>query len=179
MRRGTSMMRRMKHLVLLGTVGVVIASTSTADALAASPSLLSLLHQQLVSALKQCTGKYGYDPNQTAGVAENALAPNELQWRQCAYEAVRAYAEAHPSLADLYTQLINEDITMTTAIQQGTLTRSERRARIEALLIQIRTAEYRQIELTDNQGQGGQNPGWSHQERERLSSLVEGVGGFN
>ena len=129
--------------------------------------------------LQQCTGRYGYDPNQTAELAENALAPNELPWRQCAYEAVRAYAEAHPSVGDLYTQLINEDITMTTAIQQGTLTRSERRARIEALLIQIRAAEDSQIEAADNQGRGGQDPSWSHQERDRVSSVVEGVRGFN
>jgi hypothetical protein len=149
------------------------------DALAASPSLLSLLHQQLVAALKDCTGRYGSDPNQTAGVAENALAPNEHPWRECAYEAVRAYAQEHPSLGGLYTQLINEDITMTTAIQQGTLTRSERRARLEALLTQIRVAEDSQIEAADNQGQGGQNPSWSHQERDQLRNVVEGVRGFN
>ena len=45
------------------------------------------------------------DPNQTAGVAENALAPNELAWRQCAYEAVRAYAEEHPSLGALHAAM--------------------------------------------------------------------------
>ena len=174
------MMRSMRRVVLAGTAGFVMACTSTPrDALAASPSSLSLLHQQLVAALKECTGRYGYDPDQTAGVAENALAPNELPWRQCAYEAVRAYAQEHPSLGGLYTQLINEDITMTTAIQQGTLTRSERRARLEALLTQIRVAEDSQIEAADNQGQGGQNPSWSHQERDQLRNVVEGVRGFN
>ena len=174
------MIQSMKQVVLVGVVGVVIACASEpTDARAASPSLLSLLHHQLVAALKDCTGRYGYDPNQTAGVAENALAPNELPWRQCAYEAVRAYAEEHPSLGGLYTQLINEDITMTAAIQQGTLTRSERRARIETLLTEIRAAENSQIEAADNQGQGGQNPSWSHQERDQLSKVSEGVGGFN
>jgi len=174
------MMRSMKQVVLAGTAGFVMACTSIpTDVLAASPSLLSLLHQELVADLKVCTGRFGYDPNQTAGVAENALAPNELPWRQCAYEAVRAYAQEHPSLSGLYTQLINEDITMTTAIQQGTLTRSERRARIEALLTQIRVAEDSQIEAADNQGQGGQNPSWSHQERDQLRNVVEGVRGFN
>lgn len=174
------MMRSMKRVALAGTAGFVMACTSSpTDVLAASPSLLSLLKQQLVADLKVCTGRYGYDPNETAGVAENALAPNEIPWRQCAYEAVRAYAQEHPSLSGLYTQLINEDITMTTAIQQGTLTRSERRARIEALLTQIRVAEDSQIEAADNQGPGGQNPSWSHQERNQLRNVVEGVRGFN
>ena len=174
------MMRSMKQVVLGGAAGFVMACTLTpTDVLAASPSLLSSLHQQLVAGLTACTGRHGYDPNQTVGVAENALAPNELPWRQCAYEVVRAYAEEHPSLGGLYTQLINEDITMTAAIQQGTLTRSERRARIETLLTQIRAAENSQIEAADNQGQGGQNPSWSHQERDQLSNVSEGVGGFN
>jgi hypothetical protein len=174
------MMRSMKQAVLGGAAGFVMACTLTpTDVLAASPSLLSSLHQQLVADLKECTGRHGYDPNQTVGVAENALAPNERPWRQCAYEAVRAYAEEHPSLGGLYTQLISEDITMTAAIQQGTLTRSERRARIEALLIQIRVAEDSQIEAANNQGQGGQNPSWSHQERDQLRNIVEGVRGFN
>jgi hypothetical protein len=174
------MMRSMKQMVLGGAAGFVMAWTSMpTDVLAASPSLLSSLHQQLVADLKACTGRHGYDPNQTAGMAENTLAPNELPWRQCAYEAVRAYAEEHPSLGGLYTQLINEDITMTAAIQQGTLTRSERRARIEALLTQIRVAEDSQIEVANNQGQGGQNPSWSQQERDQLRNIVEGVRGFN
>ena len=173
------MMRSMKQVVLAGTAGFVMACTSApADSLAAS-SPLSLLRQQLVAELNECTARYGYDPDQTAGVAENALAQNELPWRQCAYEAVRAYAQEHPSLGGLYTQLINEDITMTTAIQQGTLTRSERRARIEALLTQIRVAEDSQIEAADNQGPGGQNPSWSHQERDQLRNVVEGVRGLN
>jgi len=37
------------------------------------------------------------DGEQAVGVAENALAPNELPWRQCGYDAVRTYAEGHPS----------------------------------------------------------------------------------
>jgi len=174
------MMRSMKQAVLVGAAGVVMACTFTpTDALAASPSLLSLLHQQLVADLKECTGRYGYDPDQTAAVAQNALAPNELPWRQCAYEAVRAYAKEHRSLSGLYSQLINEDIMMTTAIQQGTMTRSERRARIEALLTQIRVAEDSEIEAADNRGQGGQDPSWSHQERDQLRNIADGVRGFN
>jgi hypothetical protein len=174
------MKRIMKQMVLVGAVSVVMACTSMpTDALAASPSLLSLLHQELVAELQECTGRYGYDPNQTAEVAENALAPNELPWRQCAYEAVRAYAKERPSLDDLYANLITEDTTMTTAIQQGTLTRSERRARLEALLTEIRVAEDFQITETDNQGKGGQNPAWSSQERNQLNNVDEGLGGFN
>ena len=166
------MMHSMKQVVLVGAMGIVIACTSTpTDSLAAS-SALSLLRQQLVAELNECTHKYGYHPDQTAGVAENALAPNELPWRQCAYDAVRAYANEHPSLSGLYTQLIDEDIAMTAQIQQGTLTRSGRRARIEALLAEIRAAEDFQISAAD------QNPSWSNQERSQLGTVAASVHGF-
>jgi hypothetical protein len=135
--------------------------------------------QQLVVALDQCTRAHGYDPNQTAGVAENALAANELPWRECAYDAVRSYAEGKPSLGGLYAQLINEDIEMTTAIQEGSLTRSQRRARIETLLGQIRAAEDAQIQAAAKQGSGGQNPALLHQGREQLNNVDEGLQGLH
>jgi hypothetical protein len=170
----------MKRLVIVGSIAVVVICSSTpTDALAASPSLVSLLQKQLVAALKDCTGRYVYDPEQTAGVAENALAPNELPWRRCAYDAVRTYAEAHPSLDKLYMQLITEDIAMTKGIQDGTLTRSQRRARIEELLVEIRAAEDAQNQVADRQGRGGQNPVESAQRQDQLGRVVASIQGFN
>lgn len=167
------MMRGMKA-VIAGTVGIVTACTS-----ATTTNTPPMSRQQLRAELNQCTQTHGYDPKHTVGVAENAIAANELPWRQCAYDAVNAYAKGNPSLSDLYAQLINEDIEMTAAIQQGNLTRSERRARIEELLAQIRAAEDFQIEAKDNQGSGGQNPSRAQQERNHLQIVVESMRGFN
>jgi hypothetical protein len=80
------------------------------------------------------------------------------------FATIRIAPRFRLSLDDLYANLITEDIAMTTAIQQGTLTRSERRARLEVLLTEIRAAEDFQIAETDNQGKCGQNPHWSSQE---------------
>jgi hypothetical protein len=167
------MMLNTKHLVLAGAVAVVTVSTSAPTTNAATATALSILRPQLIAALNECTAAHGYDPEQTAGVAENALAPNELPWRQCAYDAVRAYASGNPSLGDLYAQVINEDIAMTTAIQQGSLTRSQRRARIETLLGQIRVAEDAQTQAAAKRGQGGQDPAVLHQGRIQLDSVAE------
>jgi hypothetical protein len=103
----------------------------------------------LVAKVRECTRTHGYDPRVESGVAESALAPNELPWRQCTYDALRAYGRSNPPLRSLYEQLIAEDISMTTAIQQGSLTRSQRRARIEALLAQIDQAEADQVLLAE------------------------------
>jgi hypothetical protein len=171
------MMLNTKHLVLSGAVAVVTVSTSAPMTNAATA--LSILRPQLVAALNECTRTHGYDPEQTAAVAEDALAPNELPWRQCAYDAVRAYAEENPSSGDLYSQLIKEDMAMTTAIQEGSLTRSQRRARIETLLGQIRAAEDARTQAAAKQGSGGQNPALLHQGRIQLDSVGEGMQGFH
>ena len=58
-----------------------------------------------------------------------------------------------PALADRYQQLINEDITMTNAIQSGTMTRSQRRVRVEALIAQIKSAEENLIQASAGEQQ--------------------------
>ena len=177
-KKGTPMMLSIKHVVLSAAVAVVTGGALAPTTNAATATALSILRPQLIAALNECTRTHGYDPEQTAGVAENALAPNELSWRQCAYDAVRVYAEGNPSLGDLYARLINEDIAMTTAIQQGSLTRSQRRARIETLLGQIRAAEDAQTQAAAKQGKGGQNPAVLHQGKIQLDSVAEGTQGL-
>ena len=128
-------------LLLMGAIAGCSSKSSSTSSTAAAPIAA---RDTLIADIQQCSQRYGYDPAHVQGVAENALAPQELPWRQCAYDAVRAYEQANPALSGRYEQLIAEDIQMTTAIQQGTLTRSERRTRIEALLAQIRSAEEEQ-----------------------------------
>jgi hypothetical protein len=95
--------------------------------------------------LGTCAQRYSYDPAKAANVAENALAPNELQWRQCIYEALGRYAKANPAMASTYQSLIANDMAMTSAIQQGTMTRSQRKARVEQLVAQIKASEDKMI----------------------------------
>jgi hypothetical protein len=124
---------------------------------------------KLVADVKACNSQYSYDPNNTSGIAENALAPHELEWRQCAYDAIHAYAQANPSLAGRYDQLITEDMQMTTAIQQGTMTRTKRRARDQDLIGQIKSAEEQQIQAAAVEQQ---------RQTEQLQNMVESMRGF-
>lgn len=106
-----------------------------------SPGPTVQVRQTLNADMRTCTQQYGYDPAKTAGVAENTLAPNELEWRQCMYRALGSYAKANSAIAPMYESLINSDIAMTAAVKEGTMTRSQRRARIEQLVAEIQTAE--------------------------------------
>ena len=135
-----------------------------------SQSPLAVARQQLVADLGQCTQTFGYDPNNVAGVAENQLAPNELQWRQCGYDAVRKYARYQPALMAQHEQLINDDMTMTNAVQAGTMTRSQRRQRIETMIAQIKSAEENQPQATEIEQQ---------QQSEQVRQIVDGMRGFS
>jgi hypothetical protein len=150
--------------VLIG--GCASQGTSTAPA----ASGLIAARDKLVADLHQCSQQYGYDPAHAQGVAENALAPQELQWRQCAYDATRVYEQGNPAMKSQYEQLIAEDIQMTTAIQQGTMTRSQRRTRIEALIGQIKSAEEGQAQAAATE---------QERQMEQVRNVVESARGFS
>ena len=147
---------------------VVSACESPSTATGASSDNVIAARDTLVADLEQCTLKHGYDPN-AAGLPETALAPNELVWRQCAYDAANRYGQAHPAVSDRYKQLISEDLQMTTAIQQGTMTRSQRRTRIEQLIEQIKAAEDAQIKAATSE---------QERQQEQLRNIVDGARGF-
>jgi hypothetical protein len=155
--------------LLVVMMGLSACGGTTSQSSSAGGGLVGA-RDKLVADLRECTQTHGFDPKNAAGVAENALAPNELPWRQCAYDAVRAYGQAHPTLRGMYDQLIAEDLAMTTAIQQGSMTRSQRRARIEELVAQIKAAEQEQIDAAASE-QARQN--------DQLRNVVENVRGFS
>ena len=66
---------------------------------APSENALVQARARLSSEVALCSQKYNYDPNTIVGKPQMALAPNELSWRQCAYEAVRDNQKANPELA--------------------------------------------------------------------------------
>lgn len=162
-------MRRLFGLLLLVGVTAVVSSCASQSSSSNSQSPLAAAREQLVADLGRCTQTFGYDPKIITGVAENQLAPHEIEWRQCAYDAVRKYAHAHPTLTGRYEQLINEDITMTNAIQAGSLTRTQRRQRIQALVEQIKGAEESEAQAEAINQQ---------QETERVRRVVDGMRGF-
>lgn len=146
-------MRRSTVTLFATGFGLILAACADEASAPKPESPIIAARQQLVADIGQCNKTYGYDPNATTGIAENQLAPHELQWRQCAYDAANKYSRAVPALADRYQQLINEDITMTNAIQSGTMTRSQRRARIEALIGEIKAAEENLIQASAEEQQ--------------------------
>ena len=79
------------------------------------------------------------------------------------------YAGYQPALTGQYEQLINEDITMTNAVQSGAMTRTQRRQRLEALVEQIKRAEESQAQAAASE---------QAQQTEQVRQVVNGMRGF-
>jgi hypothetical protein len=162
----------MVRLMALGLlIGVGVAACATDEKAPSSPEVASLTaaRAKLTSDLEACTAAHGYDPQAVSGVAENALAPGELDWRECAYNAARTYARANPPMRLDYELLIHEDRSMTEQIQQGTMTRSERRAKIDARIAEIKAEEERQLEAAEAAAEADQA---------QLRNTVDSLRGF-
>jgi hypothetical protein len=138
-------MNVMLHLIWLAFAAALSACQS--QPVAPSEATLIQARARLSADIQHCSKTYNFDPD-APGLPQRKLAPNELSWRQCAYEAVRDYEKSNPALAPMYNSLIDEDILMTNALMQGQMTRSERHAKIMHLLDQIKTAEQEQIDET-------------------------------
>jgi hypothetical protein len=68
----------------------------------ASQAALVEARDKLIADVHKCTDQHGYDPKQVSGIGENELAPGELQWRQCCYDAARRYIAQNPQMRGLY-----------------------------------------------------------------------------
>lgn len=134
-------------------VAIAASGCATETASTASLATLAEARQQLSASIGACTRQYGYDAAKVAAIAQNVLATNELQWRQCVYAALRSYARTNSAMTARYESLITEDMAMTMGIRSGTMTRSQRKARIEQLTAEIRLAEDQQIAATHAQQQ--------------------------
>lgn len=135
------------HVARLLTPLAVMAALSACNGAPTQSGSRAIIaaRDQLAASLRQCSETYHYDPRHVEGIGEHALAPNETRWQLCAYDAVRVYEEANPPLAPLYSSLVSQDTLMTAGILHGNVTRSERSARIRALLEKIKAAEDNQI----------------------------------
>ena len=116
----------------------------SSPALSSGGELLAA-RSQLTADLHKCSDMYGYSPRQASNIAEHALAPHELDWNRCAYNAIRTYEKANPPLAPMYEGLISSYETMTDQLVHGTLTRSQRLSRTQEKLQAIQEAENSQI----------------------------------
>lgn len=91
--------------------------------------------------LANCTKTYGYDPEKLSPLGAHQLAVNERKWRSCAYDAVEARLIPASRNPQLYQELIATDQVLTDEVEEGIVTRSQRRERIRETLVTIEARE--------------------------------------
>src|SRR5262245_57838565 len=137
----------MRYLVILSMAALALtACASQQSSTTALQSGLIEARDKLVSDMGQCSQKYGY-PEAGTDVPENAIAPNELEWRECAYDAILGYARSNPAMTGKYLQLVDEDQTVTYGIQRHTMTRRDRGAHLNGLLAEMKKMEEEQVQM--------------------------------
>ena len=123
-------------------------------------------YARLQTYLDDCSKSVGVDPRTAKGVGERELLPREREWRSCAYEGIRSVLVPTTRHPELYGQLIAEDQSMTDRIAKGSMTRTERRARLDQLHEMIAQKE----------GQSGAE--LSQEQAQRNAQLVRQVRGL-
>lgn len=129
---GHEMTTRSLLLVLIPVAALMGACTANPERAKppGTPPYLAKEYTDFRERLRQCTLRYGYDPNQPSYFGPYDLGQGELAWRDCAYSALRATivpATTHP---ELYLALIEKDKELTSGIQEKRITRDQREAQI-------------------------------------------------
>ena len=113
----------------------VLGLTMAASAVSAAD--VDKRSQALDEHLAQCTARFGYDPDNTAGLGDYELAPTERDWRQCAYQGIQTIMIPGALIPGAYKELIAQDQAMTRSIERREMTRSERSVRLDQLIRDI------------------------------------------
>lgn len=97
--------------------------------------------QALEAKMGDCTRAHGYDPAAATAIPAHELGAGERAWRACVYEAIGVTLMKHSAAPGMYQQLIDFDRRMTDEVEQGKLTRLERRQRLEDHVRNIKLSE--------------------------------------
>jgi hypothetical protein len=131
-------LRRRGHVCTVLAIGLLAAASGSA-AQTVSPSAADW--QALEAKMADCTRFHGYDPAAAAGIPQHELGAGERAWRECVYEAIGVTLMKRSEAPEMYQQLIDADRRMTDSVEQGALTRLERRQRLEDHVRNIKLSE--------------------------------------
>ena len=171
--RDTVLPARWRRIGLAAAVLALAAGCTsgqtTYGAKSAQAEALRQARETLIADLRDCSARYDYNPNDP-NLPENALAPNELEWRQCAYDAANAYTAVNTPLALDFATLIDQDQQMTEQLAAGEITRTERRERLRVLIEAVHEKELAQLETLEAE---------PAREQELVRQITEGLRGLN
>jgi hypothetical protein len=122
-------------------VAILSACTQTPRDEGSTQPSFAELRSALDGHLAECTDAYGLNPREQSGIGENELAVGEQEWLECAYQGIEAIMVPNTKFPDMYHQLISDSRSMTALVEQGEMTRTQRRNVLQAAIVEIENAE--------------------------------------
>lgn len=100
---------------------------------------------EAVSELKiyfaQCSTKTGYDPDHVGNLGAHDLHSGERAYADCAYDGINKILKARSRIPEIYDRFIAEHRKLTDKVKSGAITRDERKAAVERMVVSIRNQE--------------------------------------
>ena len=140
----------LRSLALAG-LAAFLSACGSANATRQSTGYFERQHGELEGALKKCSEQTGYDPAEQGALGQYDLGAGELQWRDCAYEALLMVVVPNTPYPALYMDLVANDKELTRGIEERYVTRDERQAKISGQLREIVDREEKAARLQSAQ----------------------------
>ena len=129
-------MRTTTGLIGIGAMAIaMVVGAATAQAAGVAGAM-----EAFRAAIAQCTETHSYNPDDDT-LSQTALGENERAWAACAYKSVETHLMPATRIPEMYEFMIGQHREMTDAIASGTMTRAERRARMDRIFASIRNQE--------------------------------------
>jgi hypothetical protein len=142
----------LRGIAAVALVGLLAACAGEQGAAKQEKTAVEGSHERFLTYLDKCSATHGTDPR-TATVGENELVAHEREWRSCAYEGIRTIIMPASAYSQDYAEMIAEDQVMTEMVAKGEMTRTERRARLDAMREEIAAKEAKASELSAEQAE--------------------------
>ena len=96
---------------------------------------------QFHARFEDCKRIHNYDSETPPKLGEYDLAPTERAWQECVYDAVRKHLIPATLSPELYEAAIRTSQTLTNGIEKETVTRSQRKEKMDEIIAQIEAEE--------------------------------------
>lgn len=99
--------------------------------------------------LAACSASSGYDPDKAADLGTYEIAAGEAAWATCAYDGVDKILVPESRTPELYRDLVARHKDLTAQLRDRKVTRAERRALMETMVLKIQFLEARVLSDTE------------------------------
>jgi polyhydroxyalkanoate synthesis regulator phasin len=148
----------------VGCFILVLAAIAAFPASGAEPVDFSAFHMRLAA----CSTQTDYYPEDTADLGPHELGRNEREWSACAYKGVEELVLPYTEFPEDYKAIMASHRQLTDQVESGTITREERRQRMQAMLAAIRTKEVEAADAARRQAEALTDANRRRAEMERI-----------